>query len=329
MKGLIFDKNSNGHQELKKLLGYFDAQFDFDNLITDIELQTPLLIKFIGKKAYEVALYHYDPTTLPNDYQDPNIPADKDELQDAIVKNIQLYILTMAALNYMQSGDLEHSSAGRFQNKTGNQTTAWEWQIQADNAAHMKRAYRALDILFEKLDELAHESWTESEAYKKAKGLLIYNTSILDAIYPINDSGQLYHRLTPFMEDAELEVVSKVLGADKYTVLQTSIAARDESTLTATDKILLNYARKAIAFNALADGYEMHPIEMFPDQVSYKEFTKDGAGIIEEKVQKLRAKAQLHTRNLEQHLAEMNQTKDTVQRDPFSGLKEGTGFVSM
>ena len=73
----------------------------------------------------------------------------------------------------------------------------------------------------------------------------------------------------------------------------------------------------------------MHPIEMFPDQVSYKEFTKDGAGIIEEKVQKLRAKAQLHTRNLEQHLAEMNQTKDTVQRDPFSGLKEGTGFVSM
>ncbi|WP_416440488.1 DUF6712 family protein [Leeuwenhoekiella sp. A16] len=326
MTPIIFNKADKGYEELKALLGYFDAQFNFEALIPDIEQQTPLLINYIGKEAYLTALYHYDADKAPEGFTPI---ADKDDLQNAIVKQMQTYIITMAALNYMQSGDLEHTNSGRKQNRTDNQVTPWEWQLDRDNAAHLKRAYRALDMLIAYLDELNHESWTDSDAYKKSRSLFIYKTQILDDIYPINNSGQLYYRMVPLMADHEIESIYPLIGSTKYTELKGIIEGNTEADISLENKVLLNHIRKAITYLTMADAYDMLPVEMFPDKVEYNMKPKDFTAVWEEKVQRLRDKAQLHLRNVEQQYAIINMTTATVARDPLSGLNEENNHVSL
>ena len=59
---ILFNKDDQGQKEIKQILGFIDADFNFDNLSTDIALETPYLIEFIGEQTYNLAVYLYDPT---------------------------------------------------------------------------------------------------------------------------------------------------------------------------------------------------------------------------------------------------------------------------
>ncbi len=325
MTNIIFNKNNTGQEEIKTLLPFYDASFEYEDLQPDIEQHTPYLINFIGEEAYNIAFYHYDDAGIPDDY--PEFSEEQEPILDEMVKNIQMYIISMASLSYMESGDLEHTTAGRKQNKTDNQATAWEWQIERDNAAQIKRAYRALDRVFVLLDKLDDDSWTTSSAYAKAKDVFISSTQILDDIYPIKDSGAVYHTLLPFMPDHELESIYPLLGKTKYTALKTALKGTDAIDLA--DQLLINHIRKAVAYLTIADGYELFPIEMFPDKVTYSDKLAERLKQRAEKTQNLRDRANTHLRNLQQQYASMTETTPTIQRDPTAGLQEDTKHVSL
>lgn len=325
MTNIIFNKTNNGSTELKSLLPYFDAQFKYDSLLSDIEQHTPYLINFIGKEAYNIAYYHYNDTNPPGDY--PTFNTDQEAILTEMVKNIQMYIITMASLTYMQSGDLEHTTAGRKQNKTDNQATPWEWQINRDDAAHMKRAYRALDRVFVLLDELNHESWTSSSAFAKAKNVFISSTEQLDDIYPIGDSGYLYHKLLPFMERHELEKIYPIIGETKYNELKTALKGTED--IAQADQLLISYIRNAVAFLTIADGYELFNAEMFPDKITYSDKLQERLLARAEKTQNLRKTADIHLRNVQRQHAIMTANTTTIDRDPTYGLQDDTKHVTL
>lgn len=103
---ILFNKDNNGQAEMKALLGFLDKDLRFDNIVTDIELNTPGLIEFIGKEMYSKIedFYYADLPTEPT----------ADQLKMIrILKHAQLYILLLAYLEYASNADLMHGNSGR------------------------------------------------------------------------------------------------------------------------------------------------------------------------------------------------------------------------
>lgn len=97
--------------------------------------------------------------------------------------------------------------------------TAWDWQIASDNAALLRRGYKALDGIIDLLDSSDYPEWTGSDQYKESRSLFLFNTRNFDKAYPINNSGQLYYRMVPFMADVETETLRPILDPIYLTCL--------------------------------------------------------------------------------------------------------------
>ncbi|WP_378186890.1 DUF6712 family protein [Aquimarina sp. W85] len=323
---IIFNKDSIGDDEVKRVLGFTDADFKFDHLITDIKLETPYLIDYIGSEVYELALYTYNPDLKPGDYSAPTLSETQTKLLDRVIALIQAYLLLISYHSYSQSSDLIHTNAGRKNNRTGDQTTPWEWQIDRDNAIQLKKAYKALDHLIKTLDDSEIEVWKNSEAYKKSKKLFIHNTAIFDDVFSINKSGQLYYRMVPFMNTIELEYIFPILQETKFNAIKAAILAGTPSN-DKNEQRLLELIRNAVAYLTLAKAYKTFPVEMFPDKINYQENTTMKAKARVEVMQSHKAEGEAYLIKLEDHYAKMTATR--IERDPMSGLKEENKHVSL
>lgn len=310
---LIFNKDNNGQEEIKEILAFLNADFKFTHIKSDIELQTPSLFKFIGEAVYNKIA----------DFYESNQEGDDAEQMKAILKNAQLYILLKAYLEYVSNGDIIHGNNGRKIESGEKEKTAWPWQIKMDNAANERRSYRALDRLIEQLDELELAEWKDSAQYKKARSLFLYNTQQLQEVYPINDSGQLYYRLVPFMEDIELDKILAILGEDKFTELKDNPSPDPYSI----DGRLLKYCKKIVGFNVLERAAVLLPEEMMDFKVNYR--------ISEEKQEEIKIArgarflnmAQEYEVQLQRLIAE--QKSQDFELDPLHGIKPENKHVNL
>jgi hypothetical protein len=247
---LLFNKDGNGSQEVKDLLGWINRDMRFDDLKSDIKLETPRLIEYIGDAAYEEIVTNYELETTPEEYTD-------------IIEYAQLFILCLAYLSYASNNDLQHGNNGRKQYKADNESAAWEWQIKADEGATMRRAYKALDRLIDLLNKESVQEWLDSYAFTKSQNLLIPSTDVFDNIHPIDNSGQLYYRMVPQMESIETEMVNAMLDSDLINRLKTA------TDLSADEKLIKLQAQRVTAFHTLSKAYQTFPLEMFPGDIDY------------------------------------------------------------
>lgn len=246
---VLFNKADQGSAEIKALAGWLNTTLKYDRLSSDIDLETPRLIEFIGKNTYKRLVTEY--TGQPDD-----------SVLDAI-KYAQLYILCMAYLSYARNNDLQHGSTGRKQYKADNESAPWEWQVKADEGATMRRAYKALDRLIDTLESNEITEWLASEQRATSRKLLITTTDAFDKIYSIDNSGQLYYRLVPTMQAVETEFVNPLLDAATLTRLKTATDLTDEENL------LKLHAQRITAFYSLAKAYQTFPLEMFAGNIDY------------------------------------------------------------
>ncbi|MFI1770991.1 DUF6712 family protein [Thalassobellus citreus] len=307
---LLFNKNNSGQAEIKKILGFLDGGFTYANLEPDIELNTPDLINLISQEVYD---------KLQEYYADANPTEDKDIAQ--AIKYCQLYIASMAYLDYAPNNALTHSNSGRNVSKTDSETMAWDWQIAQDNAATKKRAYKALDLLFVMLEAKAWPEWTGSEAYKKANALFLKNTNLFDAAFPINKSGQLYQRLVPFMADFENDHVTAILTLDSVTTLK-AVSEPNE-----TQTVLLNLIHKAIAYLSLGKAMKAFPVEMFPEGLLYNENTRMKSLARAEVMQFLNDEGAKYLTKLEHEYSKQTETFEELPTT--NGLEEGKKYVNL
>lgn len=320
---LLFNKNDNGQEEITNLLGFLSSDFKYDRLQTDIELNTPDLIDLISLEVYEKIVAFYESTSS----------TDKTDRLFRVLKLSQTYICIRAYYDFAANNDLMHTTAGRKMDKATDESTPWDWQIQADNAALMKRAYKTLDQLILELDKSKLSEWLNSENYKASKSLFIWKTSILNKRYPINNSAQLYFRLVPFMEDFELTEISSRISPELYVRLKESIQPPDDfKKLTIKEQQILKYIEFSIAYLSLGKGYKVFPIEMFPDKINYKENTKMKAQSRAEVMDFLNDEAKKYLLKIEEAVSNSIDKIETLDVDSFNlipGLDDNTKHVDL
>lgn len=314
---LLFNKEVNnipqGEVEIKATLGFLEGGFNYNNIAPDIKLNTPYLIDMVGQEVYDL-IFEY--------YNDEEVPAGKeeDDLKTALTY-MQLYILSMAYLDFAPDNDLNHGNSGRSFRSDDNDKIPWDWQIEKSNSSIKRRAYKALDQLMLLLDNSDWSEWTDSDQYTKANDLLIKNTNEFDLVYPIDKSGQLYYRLVPFMADFEEDNVCAILTADVYNEL------KEVEDPTAEQKRLILLSKKAVAYLSLGKAYKVLPVEMFPSGLTYQENTKMKSSARAEVMQFLNNEGANYLTKLEYELAQQNQTFEQI--NPMQGLDEHSKHVSL
>ena len=307
---ILFNHDSKGQEEIKKLLPFLDADVKFEVLETDIELNTPYLVQFIGQKMYDKLVTYYTGTAV-------------DEKMDSILKNSQLYILLIAYLEFASNGDIIHGTTGRKIHFAEGEKTPWDWQIEMDNGALKRRAYRALDRLIEALDKSGLTEWTGSDQYKQAKSLFLYDTTQFNKVFPIKNSGQFYYSLVPFMGDVEREKLYPVLGMVKFEELKSKI----KGSTTPEEKELILYCQKITAFRVLEHASTLLPDEMFEEKINYRQSYQEREMIREKRKIKFGQMAGAYEIELERILARQNATE--YELNPLHGILPNKKHVNL
>ena len=156
--------------ELKKSLGFLDADLSFDNFKTDLDHATLDLINVIGSTAYNaIEAYYVNVNGYTPGQDDPTT----EQMAD-LLKKSQDPIAMFANLAIEANTDLSHTNAGRTVKVGSNEKQPWEWQINRDNSAQFRRAFKALDVLIYELDTLNYTPWIQSEEFKASKQYFVY-----------------------------------------------------------------------------------------------------------------------------------------------------------
>lgn len=251
-------------EELKKYLGFLDADFNFKNIRQDIITATNEVIGIIGKEVYAYAEEKFE--TISS-YDDADI-----EMQ--VIDAIRYPIAVNAYRLYAPSNDISQTNDGRKMRNDDHEKGAFEWQIERDNKAQEKRYYRALDDLIKFLDNSKTTSetaatiwtiWTQSDNYKKSQKLFIRTTEDFSEFFPI-ESRYLLMMLSPGLAYCESREIKSRITAAKFTELkeklQTSTEITDEKDLQ-----LLHLIKEATAAYALAWAIPRMSIQILPEGV--------------------------------------------------------------
>lgn len=313
---ILFNKSNNGQAEIKALLGFLDKDLRFENIVTDIELNTPDLIEFIGQEMYSKieTFYYADPPVQPTADQEKMI---------RILKHAQLYILLLAYIEYAANADLMHGNSGRKIHFSEKEKTAWDWQILADNAALLRRAFKALDGLIDLLDSSTYTEWKDSDQYKESRSLFLHNTRSFDKAYPINNSGQLYYRLVPFMADVETETLRPTLGVELFDTLKTKLKGSPSSE----EKELILYCQKIQAYAVLERACVLLPEEMTEKNINYKMKESEREAQKENRRRRLSDMAEKYKRDLQMIVAGINEVE--YELNPTHGLDPAKNHVNL
>ena len=312
----------NDTTDLKQLLGFLDADLTFDNFKTDLEHASLDLKKLIGKDVYaKIEAYFLNTSGYVAVEGKPSA----DDMAD-LLKKAQLPIALFANIAIESNTDLNHTNSGRIAKIGSGERQAWEWQIEKDTAAQRRRAYKALDILIETLDNLELLEWFNSPEYSASKACFIHSSELFEKVYPINKSRQLYLRLVPFMEDAEEEYIEPIIGAARFDALKEKVLDDD---LLPADKKLYNRINKVIGFFVLADSFKTLPIEMFPEgTVEYREKGRMASQARAETMEFFNKKARYHLDKLTKQISKLD-NPTPAPAETITGLNAGDKFVSL
>lgn len=267
--------------ELKELLGFFDADVTFKNLLPDIISGTNEVKKIIGQEVYNYLFVKYTNALAQGVYTNDYTDSDSN-----LIRSTRYPIALRAYALFAPINDLSHSNDGRRMRNGEFEKQAFQWQIDADNKAQEKRFFRALDDLFELLDnskptnynqidetakkESVYYKWTNSDACKKLKSLFLNTVDAFNEIFII-ESRLLLLKLSSGMDECERREILPRIGAVKFKAL------KEAEPTEAKDIELLRLIKQACAFYALAWAIPRMSITHFPEGIlQYKITDKQG-----------------------------------------------------
>jgi hypothetical protein len=259
---LLFQTTGNtGNSELKDLLGFIDADLKLKNMLPDIITATNEIIDIIGLDVYNKALDLYS--------NGETIEEDK-----PFIYAVRYPIAVNAYRLYSPSNDLAHTNNGRKMRQDDNEKQAFQWMLDADNAALEKRYYRAIDDLIKFLDrsKVSNETlttlytiWTSSDAFKATQKLFIRTVSEFDDHFPIN-SRLLLLKLAPGIYKCEQYEILPRIGKEKFTALKTAL--KENTPINESkDLELIRLIREASVAYSLSWAMPRLSVQLYPEGV--------------------------------------------------------------
>lgn len=248
--------------EIRNLSGSFYSNNDFTKAMTDVELATESIIQLVGTAVYTRAKNAYNPSVDGTAAGTPKAEASTTDKE--LLAHAQLPIALMAAFSYYQSNLVSHDDTSRkVKVDKENESMAWEWMIDRDDAAHRLKIQRATDRLIAWLDRENIAEWANSDERKAARKLFVPNTATFQEYYPIDHSGSFYHLARPIMAEVQRREIRQALG-DDFTPLLTEFQA---SGVPADKEELLSFVQQALVLHTIARMVRRLNIQILPEGV--------------------------------------------------------------
>jgi hypothetical protein len=270
---MLFNKTSNGQEELKALLGFLYASNEFANIETDITLAEEDIIELIGQDVYDLAHEYYHAEEGEGGEDEEGEDEVSDETLEKLVKHIQLPVALYAWYNFSQHLDVSHGEDGRkVRIDAENEKIPWEWMITRDDDAVLNKAHKTTDRLIKFLEDNAEEitAWSESAAQQEARSMFINTARDFDRIFPIDRSRRFFIKITPFIREAENKFIKPVLTEDLFDDIKEAIVDGD------TDEYdnILQLVRTPLAFFAMSIAVQRLSVSIFPNGI-LQEYSSD------------------------------------------------------
>lgn len=245
--------------ELRELTGSYYTNNDFKKISTDVELESEAIVRLVGQMVYDRAQAIYTPSA--DGQSAGTIAADASETDIKLLKHLQLPIALGAAFKYYQANLVSHDDTSRkVKIDKEHESMAWQWMIDKDDEAHLRKCQRATDRLIAWLDKEDIAEWQNSDEKKAAKKLFIPNTATFQEHYPIDFSGLFYHTIRPFIADVQRNAIRQALGDDFQPLLADFI----NQNVPSEKEQILGLAQQALALLTMAKALKRLSIQVLP-----------------------------------------------------------------
>ncbi|WP_288370327.1 DUF6712 family protein [uncultured Algoriphagus sp.] len=223
---MLINKSGNGAEELQQLTSSYYANNDFDRASTLWILEENQMTKLVGGDLMARALAHYN----SDDFQKEN-PSAEEAKNDKLVQLLQIPIAYRTTLRYYQLNTVSHETSGRkVKIDRENESMAWEWMIDKDDAAQLRMAHETTDMLIDWLEAHQIAEWMGSENRKASRELFVNSIGLFQQAYPMVDHSQsFFYTVVPFLREIQNNVLRKALGTHYTPLLQRWTSGETES----------------------------------------------------------------------------------------------------
>ena len=260
---MLFNKDFNGGSELRELLGFIDANTNFDKWLTWINLSVRQITDITGTEIYKQAEIYY----LKDEYG-----LDLEDKEYLLVKKFQLTNALFAYVKMIPSLDAGHGNDGRKKGIGENEKELTALEQYKDEANILNLAYEALEDLLNYMEEQSFEAWEKAPVKQMLKSLVITKLSEFNEYFSLGSSRMFFTMLPMIREVQEMKVVPAVTRTRMTALLEAMKAA--EPTDEQKELLeMLPLVRRPLVLASLALAIKRLPVEVLPDGIVQTQIT--------------------------------------------------------
>ena len=204
---LIFDKDSNGTQELVDALGLIDARTDFSKWKPYIPLSIRRLTAIIGQEVYDKVLDFYQSASV-----------DPDGKLTRLLGMVQQSVALFTWLKIIPTLDAQHGNTGRQKRLGEHEKGLTALQEYKDEANILSQAYESVDALIAYLEQEKFDFWIQSPKRKAVSELLLSSKEAFDFYY-VTGSHRLFLTLAPIIREVQQRHIIPIITYGRYEKL--------------------------------------------------------------------------------------------------------------
>ena len=204
---LIFDKDSNGTQELVDALGLIDVRTDFSKWKPYIPLSIRRLTAIIGQEVYDKVLDFYQSASV-----------DPDGKLTRLLGMVQQSVALFTWLKIIPTLDAQHGNTGRQKRLGEHEKGLTALQEYKDEANILSQAYESVDALIAYLEQEKFDFWIQSPKRKAVSELLLNSKEAFDFYY-VTGSHRLFLTLAPIIREVQQRHIIPIITYGRYEKL--------------------------------------------------------------------------------------------------------------
>ena len=260
---MLFNKYQDGGKELRELLGFIDANTNFDKWLTWINLSLRQITELTGTEILKQAETYYNQNSF-------GIHPEENEY--LLVKKFQLANALFAYVKMIPSLDAGHGNDGRKKGIGENEKELTALEQYKDEANILNLAYEALEDLLIFLEEQRFEAWENAPVKQMLKSLVITKLSEFNEYFTLNSSRMFFTMLPMIREVQEMKVVPAVTKT-RMTALLEAMKAGEPTDEQKELLEMLPLIRRPLVLASLALAIKRLPVEVLPDGIVQTQIT--------------------------------------------------------
>lgn len=268
---LIFNKASEGMDELRRYFSLIPGALEFDKLQPDMEAAQIELEKYVPRALIAKAVNHYYSELYEGEGTGEGSGSGSGagegdaEVLDDLVHRVQNVVALLGYRDFAQNNDATHTANGRTARGDKDTDTLNLKLIESDDAALQRKALKAIDRLIQFADEQKFEEWTGSEIYRQVRELMLWNTELFDRYFPIDRNVRIFLALVPMQRKVQVDRIKPRLG-DLYDALLAKVLDGLDK-MSKEDRQLYDLVCYPIAELAMSEALLKLPVQLFPEKI--------------------------------------------------------------